>query len=89
MHFEKHLPGKIQQNVYDTKIKRVSLSFKSSFNCSLNQFNIFVFTRKIKKSEVSHLSAPRQENKLHDKTSVSRIRLKALNLTKEQPKVYL
>ena len=42
--------------------------------------------KKNKKSEVSHLSAPRQENKLHDKTSVSRIRLKALNLTKEQPK---
>ena len=29
------------------------------------------------------------ENKLHDKTSVFRIRLKALNLTKEQPKAYL
>ena len=43
--------------------------------------------KKNKKSEVSHLNAPRQENKLHDKTSISRIRLKALNLTKEQPKV--
>ena len=41
--------------------------------------------KKNKKNEVSHLSAPRQENKLH----VSHNRLKALNLTKEQPNVYL